>query len=299
MGHMVLLGAGASFGNSSFTPNPELPPLGDTLFIELDKLGRVASHFSDDLKDIFKENFETGMAEYFRRENGNIMSFQRELAGYLAKFTPSDDNNYIRLIRGLNNRRVIYSSLNYDLLFELSAAKLNLHTTYSNQYIAGHVRILKIHGSSNFWPNLNGAKIQGCRFYSTDSTSIVAPVELLNQEDTLNRLRLEDSVAPAIAMYAEGKAVKVSPNYVTNQLEMWNASINSSSKIFIIGVKVHPADEHIWQKIGESKADVFYFGFESDEQEFIKWKQASGKGNAYFMNSNFSNAVDIIKRLAK
>lgn len=72
------------------------------------------------------------MAEYDKYSNGNIMSFQRELAEYLASFIPTGSNVYIDLINSLGRNRVIYSSLNYDLLFEMSAASLGLHTYYSS-----------------------------------------------------------------------------------------------------------------------------------------------------------------------
>ena len=152
MAKIVLLGAGASFGSSDVTPHP--PPLGGALFNELLSNGGEAASLPEEIKVIFQENFEEGMAKYYDYTNGNIMSFQRELSGYLAKFKPGKDNTYRRLLEALGTKRVIYSSLNYDLLFEQSATDIGLNVKYDTANEKGAVRLLKIHGSSNFWPNL-------------------------------------------------------------------------------------------------------------------------------------------------
>ena len=47
-------------------------------------------------------------------------------------------------------------------------------------------------------------------------------------------------------MYAEGKAVKVSPDYVDDQQSQWKAGAMSAKRIFVVGVGVHAADDHIW-----------------------------------------------------
>lgn len=295
MAVVVLLGAGASFG--SVGVKPYSPPLGNGLFNDLVERGGVASTLPQYIKQLFEANFEVGMAEYFKYSNGNIMTFQRELAHYLASFEPTDSNIYLNIINELSCQRVVYSSLNYDLLFELSAAKLGLFTTYSSEYHQGGVRLLKIHGSSNFWPDIPTGMLKNCNFYNSGIADIQAPIRPLNQIDTINKCKQEDSVAPAIAMFAEGKAVRISPDYVQNQYEMWKEQVNKSSNIFVVGVRVHEIDKHIWSILGNSKAKVTYFGFDNDRAEFSQWKINNNKKNAYFYNSDFEKSVQIIKGL--
>ena len=67
---------------------------------------------------------------------------------------------------------------------------------------------------------------------------------------------IEDSVAPAIAMYAEGKAVKISPDYVERQQVLWKAAVESASRIFVAGVRVHNADVHVWGELARARAPV-------------------------------------------
>ncbi|MCD9490278.1 hypothetical protein GLP30_05465 [Photobacterium phosphoreum] len=237
------------------------------------------------------------MAEYYDYSNGNIMSFQRELAEYLAGFQPTSSNVYINLIKELGSQRIIYSSLNYDLLFELSAASLGLFTNYSSKYSQGGIRLLKFHGSSNFWPDLPTGMFKNCQMSGSGRADIQAPIKPLDQVGTLNKCRLEDSVAPAIAMFAVGKKVKISPDYVENQYDMWKQQVEKASKIFVVGVRVHEVDEHIWSLLGKVKGKVTYFGFESDRVEFEQWKSNHKKKNSYFYKSNFEQSVNTMKRL--
>lgn len=297
MAVVVLLGAGASFG--SVGVEPYTPPLGNGLFSDLVKRNGVAATLPDYIKRMFEANFEEGMAEYYKYSNGNIMSFQRELAEYLASFQPTSSNVYIDLVKELGCRRVIYSSLNYDLLFELSAASLGLFTNYSSEYNHGGVRLLKFHGSSNFWPNLPTGMFRNVQIYGSGRADIQAPIKALNQVETLNKCRLEDSVAPAIAMFAVGKKVKISPDYVENQYEMWKQQVTKSSKIFVVGVRVHEVDDHIWALLGKVKGKVTYFGFEGDKPEFEQWKNNHNKKNAYFYKSDFAQSVQVIKRMCR
>jgi hypothetical protein len=292
---IILLGAGASFG--SVGVEPYVPPLGNGLFTNLVKRGGVAATLPENIKKLFEENFETGMAEYYKYSNGNIMSFQRELANYLARFQPTNSNIYLKLIEELSCHRIIYSSLNYDLLFELSAAKLGLFTNYSSEYNKGGVRLLKIHGSSNFWPDIPTGSFNNCTFSGSGRADIQAPIRPLNQIETINKCIKESSVAPAFAMFAVGKAVKISPDYVEKQYEMWEKQVTKSSKIFVVGVRVHEIDDHIWGLLGRSKAKLIYFGFDVDKAEFDQWKSNSNKKNAYFYKSDFENSVQIIKRM--
>jgi len=92
---VVLLGAGASFGSGDVTPHT--PPLGngvDGLFSRLEAAGGLASRLPDTLKASFRLSFEKGMSECYEYLDGNIMTFQRELAAYLAQFEPGPDNTY-------------------------------------------------------------------------------------------------------------------------------------------------------------------------------------------------------------
>lgn len=295
MANIILLGAGASFGSGDVSPYP--PPLGGMLFEKLESLGKTAARLPEETKKIFRDNFERGMKEYLISSNNNVMSFQRELGGYLARFSPGQNNCYIKLLRSLNLRRFIFVSLNYDLLLEIAAFRVGLNTKYSNEYENGFLRILKIHGSSNFWHDttslvMKNVVIRGSVY------DYNLPISPLSQPESIWRSISEDSAAPAMSVFAEGKAVRVSPEYVHRQQQMWFDSLSSCSKIFIVGVRVHQVDEHIWTRISKSKAHVHDYGFPSDKDEFIEWKSNFGRKNATFHLLDFAKAIPHISRIA-
>lgn len=294
---VILLGAGASFGSGGVEPYP--PPLGNGLFSKLVKLGGVAKSLPDEIKAEFNNNFEEGMAKYYKHANGDIMQFQRELASYLASFSPLQNNVYIELLKSIKLNRVIFSSLNYDLLFELSAFSLGYSISYNSAPARNAIRILKIHGSSNFWPDLPVGMCDGIVSANNAVADISALVKPLNQTDTLYRCANEKGLAPAIAMFAQGKSVRVSPEFVDQQYSMWKTAVEKASKIYVIGVRVHEVDEHIWSVFGKSKAWFTYFGFNADKPEFNDWKNRHNKKNAYFYRNDFKSSVGIIRNRMK
>lgn len=297
MASVILLGAGASFGSGDVSPCA--PPLGngtDGLFARLVAAGGEAAHLPDDLRAHFCADFEKGMAEFYEYSNGNIMRFQREMAAYLAKFTPGPANAYVRLIRTIGTRRAIYASINYDLLFELAAASLGLRTCYATKSLASEARLLKIHGSSNFWPDIPPGMLRNCTFERNGRADVQAPICRLNQEETLFRCANEDSLAPAIAMYAEGKAVKICPDYVEQQQAYWQATVQAAKHVFVIGVRVNNADAHIWGELAKTRAPVTYFGRPLDRDAYEEWKVNNRKDQAYFIEATFQECIQTIER---
>lgn len=293
MTSIILLGAGASFGSEA--EGVVTPPLGRDLFAKLESAGGVAAELPDDLKELFRSNFEAGMARYRECVDDDAMRFQRELAHYLAQFRPGPNSVYIRLIKAIGVQRVIYCSLNYDLLFELSAAAMGFNTVYGTEKKKGYARLLKLHGSCNFWPDIPVGVIRGSTFKGGGRADIQAPIRPLSQEDTIYRCTHEDSLAPAIAMYAEGKPVNISPDYIEEQQAQWVKSLRLAKNVFVIGVRVHPVDKHIWSELLKTKANMIYFGFPSDRPDFSQWKSNSSKKNCFFVEADFRNSINTIK----
>jgi hypothetical protein len=292
---VVLLGAGASYGSGE--SYPECPPLGKDLFSKLEKLGGVAANLAEVLKAAFRENFEAGMARY-REEGQNIPALHRELGGYLARFTPGQKNVYGRLVKSLGVNRVVYCSLNYDLMLELAAGKIGFPTQYSPEFVdSKNIRIIKPHGSSNFWLDLNflalkGVKISGCEH------DFEGPVRPLPHDETLMRCDFESELSPAISMYAEGKEVYTCPGYVTEHRKHWENVAAKASRIFVVGVRVHTVDDHIWGVLAKSKAHVTYFGIsDNDEHEFHHWMKTSNKRNARYITADFAGSIPHMSRL--
>lgn len=296
MTRIVLLGAGASFGSGDVSPFP--PPLAAQLFDELASRSGAASALPKELKASFRENFEEGMSEYFNRTDGDVQNFQRELALYMLEFEPGADNIYVRLIERLDINRCIVCTLNYDMLIELSAFKLGYGVTYSSKHNQGRLRLIKLHGSCNLWPDAPGLKgelhIRGLVKYA--KVAFEGPVLCLSREEAIERSRTDKVLGPVMAVFAEGKRVTISRSYTDCQMEDWREVVSKASRICISGAKIHLPDTHIWEPLSRTKADVFYFGLKPDKDLFYEWKERSRKRNAYFFEADFAAAVPQIVR---
>ena len=302
---VVLLGAGASYGSGdAYFSNDgrserRTPPLGSKLFNELEVWSNLFSNFPISIKDKFRSDFEAGMAAFYKDSEGDIMAFHREMAHFFALFRPGPASVYKEMVKCMGSRRVIYSSLNYDLLLEQSVESLGLVVAYSPERRDGQVSYLKPHGSANFWPNIPSGMIRGSRIYGSGGADIVAPIQPLDRQGTLRKCRTEDSIAPAIAMFAEGKPVKISPGYLQQQQKWWTKEVREAAMVFVVGVRVHPVDAHIWGVLGKTSARVTYFGQISDRPSFLAWKEASGKKAAYFELATFQESISKMRNKMK
>ncbi|MGS1048444.1 hypothetical protein ACVCIC_06190 [Burkholderia glumae] len=292
---VVLLGAGASYGSGDVDPAP--PPLGAELYPALEEIGGIFSDLPEDLKAEFRKDFEEGMGKYYEISGGNVSRFQRELAAYFAKFKIGKNNEYIKMLAKLGSSRYVYATLNYDLLLESAASALGMRAYYGLERNAKTVNLLKPHGSCNFWPDMFGM-FKNCTFAGGGLSDIEAPIKVLNTEETLHACATEDSIAPALAMYAKGKAVRVCPEFVLTQQKLFAKAVNDATVIYISGVRVVAGDTHIWQPISKSKAKVIYFGSNRSIAEFQAWVDSEKRGKAFFREAYFSECIDKIASLA-
>jgi len=291
---VVFIGAGASFGSGETTPYQA--PLGFQLFDRLVEQEGIARTFPPDLAATFRSNFEAGVAAYRATENSNMAALQREIALYLAKLTPGPNNHYVELIRGAGWKNVVYVTLNYDLMIELAARHLSIDTHYDFANPNPGIRLLKIHGSCNWWPV--GPKMEGVTFEEGMAAHVDLPVKSHNQNDTIGLCLKQDSYSPSMAYFAEGKPVTSSPSAIKAQQIMWLDTIAKATRIFVVGVRVYPIDTHIWEPLANTKARMTYFGREESRGEFDEWvSKTPQKGGRHFVVMPFDQSCKLIPQL--
>lgn len=293
MAMLVLFGAGASYGSEPEEGN-ETPPLGNNLFSELCKLGGVSSRLPADIKESFYGNFEEGMGVFNERMKIDLQSFHRELSSYLADFTPSVNSYYVEMLKLLQGRNVIFSSLNYDMMLEEAVGIMGMKINYGLGRVPGALRVIKPHGSINFWPDMPIQSFQNI-YFDNYGAVLDAPVRPLSRRATKHRCGAETSLSPAISMYAKGKQVSICPNYVAEHQTMFASACRKATQIIIIGVRVVPEDAHIWKPILKSKAKVTYFGSDIDKLELKAWVCDKGRRNIHFVKGFFDKALLEVK----
>src|SRR2546422_1729620 len=151
---VFLFGAGASYGAIGVKPYP--PPLGCDLYEALakqfPKTWGAASQFAG-VADKFKKDFEAAMEQYCNEHSATaVVSALNDMARYFATFDPDGTDLYSKLLLELKARSLIahtvFSSLNYDCVFEKAASRLR--SIDSAPVVPGDVRVIKPHGSCNF-----------------------------------------------------------------------------------------------------------------------------------------------------
>jgi hypothetical protein len=243
------------------------------------------------------------MGEFMSSRDGDIATFLREMSCYFAKFRPGANNFYRQIMQTLkkNKRRATFVTTNYELLIELSAFKEGFKVVYGefptipNDYI----KVFKVHGSCNFLPDVGDVKFSGVTFTGgtgNDYSCISGfKTQFANPFEVIKFCKEENSLAPAISVYAKGKQVFFNPQFVNFQQASWVSALSKTNKIFIVGLRVNPEDRHIWTTLKNSKAHLFYVGRENDNEEFLKWRSLEGRKHADVLANSFEEALPKIK----
>lgn len=299
MSSLFLFGAGASYGSGSCSPHR--PPLGKDLFPALAALGGAASRTPKELARLFTEDFESGMVRFWQERNTETTALLREMAQYFVQFEPMPNNCYAQLLHvlGGTRKKAVLATTNYDLLIEHAICKAGLLICYAGFPVASrNIPVLKIHGSCNFLPDLGSSRFSGISFDLSGAESASALESGVRVATSAREVEefcaKQDSIAPALAMYAPSKRVLYCPSFVQAQQAAWTAATTEAKRIFVIGLRVHPVDDHIWGALSVSTCPLYYVGLESEE--FSQWAADCGRNNAFTLARTFAEALPGIAR---
>jgi len=296
---VFLIGAGASYGSGPCAP--ESPPLGSYFFKKFQEMGGVAATVSDDIASLFEEDFEKGMDVFFEKRNIDVTRFLREMAKYFCQFEPQIGNLYGELIKILGNdkKKASFVTTNYDLLIELSAMQQGMLVTYGGLPVPkNNLPVIKIHGSCNFLPDMGGSSIRGISFDISGSQGgsiLDAGIKIASgSKEILEFCEKEDAIAPALAMYSPDKRVLYCRSFVEEQQKAWVSEVKKAKRVYIIGLKVHPVDKHIWSVLASSNCNKYYVGGESGE--FLDLAANVGVENCYTIAETFKASLPVIAK---
>lgn len=300
MSSVFLIGAGASYGSGPC--HPKNPPLGEGFFDEFKAMGGIAATVSQDLEKLFTEDFEKAMDRFFEERNTDVTQFLREMAEYFCQFEPLENNHYCDLLNilGGDRKKATFVTTNYDLLIELAAMRHGLLVSYSGLPVSkGNIPVIKMHGSCNFLPDMGGASIRGIKFDisgAADGASILnAGIKIARStKEILDFCKEEDAIGPALAMYSPDKRVLFCKSFIEEQQKAWREAVHKATRIYVIGLKVHPVDDHIWGVLSNSSAALYYVGGEPDE--IHNWAQENNRKKVHHIANKFDESLPIIAR---
>lgn len=293
----VIFGAGASYGAGSILP--ERPPLGNQLFFELQRLfPQTWGTINGELKAAFLENFELGMKTIWESFSHSVAQLMQDMSLYFIQFRPVNNSSlYCKLVSDLGHKNVLnsvsFTTLNYDIILELSLLinGYSINYFHPNSENTDQIEVLKIHGSSNFI----GTGAEGGKGISYGSGAVFnggikAPFD---NNEIIETFLVKSGIAPVMSLYMEGKPVNVSPQILKDLQNTYKNRCLEAKTILIIGVKPVIQDEHIWECIKNSKANVYYVGSNTDFQSFTQLKVQAKHIGEYF-NTSFKNITNLI-----
>ncbi len=294
MSTLFLFGAGASYGSLDCTPYP--PPLGCQLFNELANAGGIARTIHGELADLFQQDFEKGMDAFFDERNEDVSAFLRDMAKYFVQFKPGPNNLYKKLVSAIQGckEEPVFSTINYDLLIEIAVNQAGFAISYSGLPVPKNdFPVIKIHGSCNFLPKVEPRQIQGIKFKVPKTAGILkAGVQAVTPRKVIEFCQREDSIAPAIAMYAGSKWVPYCGQFVEHQQKYWQHAVYQAKRIFIVGAGVHERDTHIWEPLAKSAAWLGYVGPKSSD--FYRWANSNNRVRVCCVGKTFEDAIPAI-----
>ena len=293
---IFFFGAGASHGSADCIP--ALPPLGTQVFKALrDKRG-IAATVTGHLKALFEDCFEAGMAEFAATRETDVVEFLRDMAAFFAEYEPGSKNEYFKLVRQIQRKEIspTFVTLNYELLLEYAIQRSGIGVQYGGAPSRPNCwPVLKIHGSCNFLPDTSESLLRDIRLTGFPNEMFHFPAKIAGSKaEILEFCRREDSLAPSIAIYAPGKRVLVNEYVIQHDRQVWKQLAGAARRIFVIGVSVNPADEHIWNTFASCRqADLFYVGHEPEV--FLRWAADNQRRCAYVLATDFSEAIPLIQ----
>lgn len=292
----IIFGAGASFGSGGCSPDN--PPLGNDLFRNLENLKGAFYKLNNESKMVFNtDGFEAGMATVANDSN-IINPLQKELACYTSSFSILPCNAYARLFNKLRSciNAVNVITLNYDLLIEQSLASHGFNVDYNANN--NGVNLLKLHGSSNFLPQLpagmtlSGNTMRGCgTFVEGLKTQAVSTGEEVKAwcNDQKN-----SDLSPVLSMYAEGKRVVVNSGLINETQNKYSGVVAASKLAVLVGIKYISNDTHIWEPLEKYKPHLLIV--DPFPQSTIDWANKNNFNRVSVIKNGFDKSVwDITK----
>jgi len=284
---LVLFGAGASYGCGNVFPKS--PPLGGSLFQELQKLYPMSwGNLPQDLEIKFKKNFEEGMEEIWDKYSTAIPNLMKHMSLYFCQFNlPDDENLYSKFLENLSDdvfEQCIFSSLNYDVLLEIAISKQVKQINYFELNPIGGIPVWKLHGSCNFIPrNISAQNVSFTRGVVFD-----AGITAVSPNEAIQFSLSSTSLYPSMCLFMEHKPTQISQSTISEIQKNWQSKVSEMEKILIVGVRPLMKDSHIWKSLTETKAEI---GFIGSKSEFNKWSK-SRKQNDKYLGNYWENAFD-------
>jgi hypothetical protein len=267
---LILFGAGASFGSQK----EDTPLLGASLFEALRAFNPPGwGKIPHELVEVFRIDFENGMRRLSERHPGWMPILQRAMAAYFFRFTPSEDSLYLRLAHRMRRSKWTggIATLNYERLMELSLLHVGIQPEVGGPpHKENAVEMCLPHGCCHLFCQSVRGSSAGVILGGTGITTS-GPIKVISDSGEF-RQRIESDAFPPVMSYFEPKKQTTSGiNFITAQRARWRELASQASTIVIVGVRVRPHDDHIWDPLAKAPGRIVYCSGPSSGKGFEAW----------------------------
>ncbi len=295
--HVVVFGAGASFGSD----NVRTPPLANNLFEEIVKYDPHGwGNISVKYKPIFNDDFEAGMDTIAKDYPNKVARLQKGMAGYFFNFVPLDGNMYHAFAKIIkkNNWDGALVSLNYERLLDQSLLGAGISPVMGIPSL-NQIEINLPHGccnifcEGNYMPESAINTLNGLNVISTGTPKLVDdPIEF--------KAKLtQEALPPVMSYFHPEKHTTACVNMINLQRYRFQDLIKNAEKLIVVGVAIRENDKHIWEPISKTNAHFYYCSGKNELDMFKGWvkKKRSNKENTFlngFWNECWGDFLNIL-----
>ena len=280
-----------------------VPPLATKLYdVLVNKYPDLQNDNIKSLQKVFQEDFEKGILSLNEKYPHFLSVFQRCMAHYFFQFgstiTIKKDNLYYKLACELKSRSNKFSlvTLNYERIVELCFADAGINLYCNQQIQEDQLEICFPHGCCHLFCEGIKASSNGVLFSGMNISTNGSVIALKKLKDFENRIR-NDAMPPVMSYFEPSKITTSGANFITSQRERFKNLVSVAKKIIIIGIKIRPSDEHIWNPLSESDAKLFYCSGVNEKESFEKWTSAHSRKNDQFLDGYFDASFNSIINL--
>ncbi len=289
--HVILFGAGASFGAGDIIP--EKPPLGNQLYNRLkDFFPASWGRLPHEIDVVFAADFEKGMNIVYEHHSQGIAPLMKDMAVYLIQLRPySHESLYDLLIKRMIELSLLegflFSTLNYDCILEFCLLNQNRKVSYWDYGSKDSVPVWKLHGSTN-WFSKNIEASDGVTF--TKGVTFEGGLKaFLDTNEVIEKCIVNQGLYPSMCLFMKGKPIQIAPRIIMEQQKKWSEAISLAKTVTCIGINPLPEDSHIWEPIARTKAKLYFIG---NKEAFDTWVQEFRAGEGIFIESYFNTGFN-------
>lgn len=292
--HVIIFGAGASFGSDK----TNTPPLGSNLFSALqqfnpDGWGRI----DGELANAFQSDFEGAMTSV---NSQALPPLQRAMAAYFFRFQPTQNSLYYKLSLLIAEKdwSGALVTLNYERLLEISLLVAKINPFDRNAHEEKFIELCLPHGGCNlFCESVKG--LASAVSFSGLNVQTNGPIIGIRDTIIFQQRIQNDAFPPVMSYFEPSKRTTSGVNFIEGQRKRYEDLVNNAEKVIIVGLRIREHDEHIWKPLSNTKATLIYCSGNSAGEEFKKWayKNRNGKIDKVLMQYFDESFDQLIKEL--